>query len=173
MEEMLKKIMDDQAQLAADRKRVRSGGNVPPAPAVHKGQTRRYRVRAVTKDRKAWWKKHIEARYFSDVCIDSDSLVREFPQLLRQTRELHMEFIFVEPGECNLHLCLLTAAVIHDIVGTSQDTDPLVLTGLNICPPYRAIQHILCGPQSMVQWTKLSGKRYHQSLPYAQMLREA
>ncbi|KAG5591343.1 hypothetical protein H5410_041857 [Solanum commersonii] len=30
----------------------------------------------------------------------------------------------------------------------------------------------MCGPQSMAQWTKHSGKRYHQSLPYAHMLRD-
>uniref|UniRef100_M1DG54 Putative plant transposon protein domain-containing protein n=1 Tax=Solanum tuberosum TaxID=4113 RepID=M1DG54_SOLTU len=35
-----------------------------------------------------------------------------------------------------------------------------------------AIRHTLCGPQSIAQWTKHSGKRYHQSLPYAYMLRE-
>ncbi|KAG5631778.1 hypothetical protein H5410_003495 [Solanum commersonii] len=43
---------------------------------------------------------------------------------------------------------------------------------LNIHPPYRAIRHTLCDPKSMAQWTKHSGKRYHQSLPYAQMLKE-
>ncbi|KAK4723484.1 hypothetical protein R3W88_026263 [Solanum pinnatisectum] len=39
-------------------------------------------------------------------------------------------------------------------------------------PPYQAIQHLLCGPQSMAQWTKHSGKRYHKSFPYTYMLRE-
>uniref|UniRef100_M1DMX9 Uncharacterized protein n=1 Tax=Solanum tuberosum TaxID=4113 RepID=M1DMX9_SOLTU len=33
-----------------------------------------------------------------------DNLAREFPQILRRIRELHMEFIFAEPGECNLHV---------------------------------------------------------------------
>ncbi|KAG5581028.1 hypothetical protein H5410_051655 [Solanum commersonii] len=107
-----------------------------------------------------------------------------------------MEFIFTKPEECNLHMIrkfyanwapdvrshfvtmrgvnmTITLMGINDIVATPQDTDPLVLTGMNICPPYRAIRHTLCGPQSMVQWTKHSGKRYHQSLPYAHMLREA
>ncbi|KAH0753487.1 hypothetical protein KY285_006635 [Solanum tuberosum] len=125
-----------------------------------------------------------------------DNLAREFPQILRQIRALHMEFIFAEPGECNLHLVRefyanwasdarshfvtvrgldvpFTPTIINDIVGTSQDTDPLVLIGLNIRPPYSAIQHTLCGPQFMVQWTKHNGKRYHQSLPYAHMLRKA
>uniref|UniRef100_M1DB56 Uncharacterized protein n=1 Tax=Solanum tuberosum TaxID=4113 RepID=M1DB56_SOLTU len=85
-----------------------------------------------------------------------DNLAREFPQILRRIRELGMEFVFAEPEECNLHM----------------DTDPLVLTGLNIRPLYQAIRHMLCGPQSMAQWTKHSGKRYHQSLPYAHILRE-
>uniref|UniRef100_M1DF52 Uncharacterized protein n=1 Tax=Solanum tuberosum TaxID=4113 RepID=M1DF52_SOLTU len=55
---------------------------------------------------------------------------------------------------------ILTPAVLNEIIGTSPDADPLVLTGLNIRPPYRAIQHTLCGPQSMVQWSRHSGKRY-------------
>uniref|UniRef100_M1DMQ3 Putative plant transposon protein domain-containing protein n=1 Tax=Solanum tuberosum TaxID=4113 RepID=M1DMQ3_SOLTU len=66
----------------------------------------------------------------------------------------------------------ITPTCINDILGTPQDTDPLVLTRLNIRPPYQAIHHMLCGPQSMAQWTKHSGKRYHKSLPYAHMLRE-
>ncbi|KAG5605372.1 hypothetical protein H5410_026864 [Solanum commersonii] len=106
-----------------------------------------------------------------------------------------MEFIFAKQGECNLHMVRefytnwaldarshfvtmwgvdvsLTPAVINDIVGTSQDTDTLVLIRLNIRPPNKAIQHTLCGPQSMVEWTKHNGKRYHQSLPYTHTLRE-
>uniref|UniRef100_M1DK78 Putative plant transposon protein domain-containing protein n=1 Tax=Solanum tuberosum TaxID=4113 RepID=M1DK78_SOLTU len=31
---------------------------------------------------------------------------------------------------------------------------------------------MLCGQQSMTQWTKHSGKRYHKSLPYAHIMRE-
>jgi len=54
-------------------------GNVQLAPAVHKGQTRRFGVKAVTKEGKAWYKKHTEASYFSDVCIDRDSLARIVP----------------------------------------------------------------------------------------------
>ncbi|KAG5599456.1 hypothetical protein H5410_030826 [Solanum commersonii] len=108
---------------SSHRKHVRSG-NVPLAPAVPKGQTRRFGVKFVTKEGKAWYKKHIEAIYFSDVCINRDNLAREFPQIIKRIKELRMEFIFAEPEECNLHM------------------------------------------------TKHSGKRYHQSLPYAHMLRE-
>uniref|UniRef100_M1DNK7 Putative plant transposon protein domain-containing protein n=1 Tax=Solanum tuberosum TaxID=4113 RepID=M1DNK7_SOLTU len=79
-----------------------------------------------------------------------DSLAREFPRILRRIQELNMEFIFAEPNECNLHMVqefysnwvtdsrshfvkvrgidvTLTPALINDIVGTSQDTDPLGL----------------------------------------------
>ncbi|KAG5570907.1 hypothetical protein H5410_060673, partial [Solanum commersonii] len=86
MEEMLKKIMVNQAQLGKEvetfsqRKRVRSGGNVPPAPTVPRAQTRQFRVKVVVKEGKIWWKKHTEARHFSNVCIDRDSLAREFPR---------------------------------------------------------------------------------------------
>lgn len=107
-----------------------------------------------------------------------------------------MKFIFAERGECNLHMVrefyaswvpdtrshfvtvrgvnvTITPAVLNDIVRTSPNAKPLVLTELNIRPPYRAIRHTLCGPQSMVQWTKYSVKQYHQYLPYAHLLREA
>ncbi|KAG5571568.1 hypothetical protein H5410_061334 [Solanum commersonii] len=111
-----------------------------------------------------------------------DSLAREFPQILRRTRELGMEFIFAESEECNLHMVRefyanwapearshyvmvrgrnVPITGINNILGTPQDTDP--------SPPYQAICHMLCGPQSMAQWTKHSGKTYHQSLPYAHM----
>jgi len=66
----------------------------------------------------------------------------------------------------------LTPAVPYDILGM-DDTNPMVLTGLNIHPPYQAIRHTLCGPLSMVRWTKYSLKRFHKSLPYAHMVREA
>ncbi|KAG5580181.1 hypothetical protein H5410_050808 [Solanum commersonii] len=121
-----------------------------------KGQTRQFGLKAVSKEGKAWYKKYTKAAYFSDVCIDRDSLARDFSQILRQMRELGMDFTFAEPEECNLHM----------------DTDPLVLTSLNVRPPYQAICHMLCGLQSMTQWTKHSEKRYHTSLSYAHMLRE-
>uniref|UniRef100_M1DVU1 Integrase core domain containing protein n=1 Tax=Solanum tuberosum TaxID=4113 RepID=M1DVU1_SOLTU len=54
---------------SSNRKHVRSG-NVPPTPALPRDQTRRFGVKVVTKEGKAWYKKHIEATYFSDVCVD-------------------------------------------------------------------------------------------------------
>ncbi|KAG5587145.1 hypothetical protein H5410_047579 [Solanum commersonii] len=67
----------------SQRKRVRSGGNVPSA-AVPRGETRRFGLRAVMRG------------------VD----------------------------------VTLTRVVLNDIVGTSLDVDPLVLTLLNIRPPY-------------------------------------
>ncbi|KAG5611782.1 hypothetical protein H5410_023063 [Solanum commersonii] len=61
-------------------------------------------VKAVTKEGKAWYKKHTEVTYFSNVCIDRDSLAREFLQILSQIRELRREFIFAELEDCNLHM---------------------------------------------------------------------
>ncbi|KAG5575871.1 hypothetical protein H5410_056005, partial [Solanum commersonii] len=186
MEEMLKKIMTDQTQLVADdimsgthrpskevatssqRKRVRSGGMYLPHPQYQRAKPGG----------------------------SGDNFACEFPQILRRIRELHMEFIFAEGRECNLQMVrefyanwepdarshfmtvrgvivTITPAVLNDIMGTSPNAEPLVLTGLNVRPPYRAIRHTLCGPQAMVQWTKHSGKQYHQSLPYAHLLREA
>ncbi|KAH0665072.1 hypothetical protein KY285_026278 [Solanum tuberosum] len=158
---------------SSHRKCVRSG-NVPLTPTVPRGQTRQFGVKVVTKEGKAWYKKHIEATYFSDVCTDRDSLAREFPQILRRIMELWMEFIFAEPNAHGPRVIRQLGArgKIPFCDGTPQDTDPLVLTGLNIRPPYQSVRHTLCGPQPMVQWTKHSGKRYHQSLPYAHMLRE-
>lgn len=54
----------------------------------------------------------------------------------------------------------------------AEDINTLVLTWLNIRPPYQAIGHLLCRPLSMDQWTKHSNKRNHKSLPYAHMLIE-
>ncbi|KAK4713833.1 hypothetical protein R3W88_019740 [Solanum pinnatisectum] len=88
---------------SSHKKRARSG-NVPFAPVIPKGQTRWFEVKVVSKKRKAWYKKHTEASYFSDVCIDRESLAREFPHILRWIRELGMEFIFTELAECNLHM---------------------------------------------------------------------
>ncbi|KAG5619827.1 hypothetical protein H5410_005045 [Solanum commersonii] len=145
-------VQEDPAKKSSQKKRSRSG-NVPLAPAVPRGQTRRFGAKVVTKEGKSWYKKHTEASYFSDACIDRDSLAREFPQILRRIRELGMEFVFAEQEECNLHMVRenvpITPTGINDILGTSEDTDPLVLTWLNIRPPYQAIRHMICGPQSM------------------------
>ncbi|KAG5620419.1 hypothetical protein H5410_005637 [Solanum commersonii] len=88
--------------MSSHKKHFRSG-NVPLAPAVPLGQTRRFGVKVVTKEGKAWYKKHTEDSYFSEFCFDRDSLTHEFPKILRQIRELGMEFIFTEPTECNFH----------------------------------------------------------------------
>ncbi|KAG5581535.1 hypothetical protein H5410_052162 [Solanum commersonii] len=135
---------------SSHKKRAQSG-NVPLAPAIPKGQTRWFEVKVVTKEGKAWYKRHTKASYFSDVCIDKDSLAHEFPQILRQIRELGMEFIFAEPAECNLHMVRefyanwapearshyvtvrdrnvpITPTGINDILGTLKDTNSLMLT---------------------------------------------
>ncbi|KAG5570504.1 hypothetical protein H5410_060270 [Solanum commersonii] len=90
---------------SSHRKRTRSG-NVPLAPIIPKGQTRSrwFGVKAVTKEGNAWYKKHTYISYFSDVCIDRDSLACEFPQILMRIRELGIKFIFAEPEKCNLHM---------------------------------------------------------------------
>uniref|UniRef100_M1D8H2 Putative plant transposon protein domain-containing protein n=1 Tax=Solanum tuberosum TaxID=4113 RepID=M1D8H2_SOLTU len=56
---------DKEVATSSHKKRAQSG-NVPLAPAVPKGQTRRFGVKVVTKEGKAWYKKHTEASYFSD-----------------------------------------------------------------------------------------------------------
>ncbi|KAG5577263.1 hypothetical protein H5410_057397 [Solanum commersonii] len=141
MEEMLKKIMINQAQLTTDMRnnqtfhdtlaswrrsryldlmRTKIYNNLCPpriAPQVtmsspqrpdkavatssqrKHGLTKRFGVKVVTKKGKAWWKKHNEASYLSDICIDKDSLAWELQQILRRIKELHMEFIFVKLGE--------------------------------------------------------------------------
>ncbi|KAK4727005.1 hypothetical protein R3W88_031922 [Solanum pinnatisectum] len=116
----------------SQKKRSQSG-NVPLAPAVPKGQTRRFGVNDVPMKGK-----HARSHYMT-------------------VRGRNVPF---------------TPTGINDILGIPQDANPLVLIGLIIRLPYQAIRHTLCGPQSMVQWTDHSGKRYHQSLPYAHMLRE-
>ncbi|KAG5605703.1 hypothetical protein H5410_027195 [Solanum commersonii] len=87
-----------------------------------------------------------------------------------ETRQFGLKVVAKEGKGVNV---TLTQALLNDILGNVAHIDPLVLIGLNIRPPCQAIQHTLCGPQSMVRWTKHSSKRFHQSLPYAHMTREA
>lgn len=58
----------------------------------------------VNKEGKSWYKKHTEAKYFSDLSIERDSLDKEFHQVMQRIRELNMGFIFEEPTKCNIHL---------------------------------------------------------------------
>lgn len=78
----------------------------------------------MVKEGKIWWKKHIEARYFSDVCIDRDSLAREFPRIMRRIKELQMEFIFAEPSECNLHMVREFCANLEVVFGSLVKESP-------------------------------------------------
>ncbi|KAG5615720.1 hypothetical protein H5410_015544 [Solanum commersonii] len=78
------------------RERKLGGGNVPPTPTVPRGQTHQFRLKKVVKEGKTWWQNHTRVRYFSDVCIERDSLARDFPRILMRIQELHMEFVFVE-----------------------------------------------------------------------------
>lgn len=70
----------------------------------------------------------------------------------------------------NVHI---TSTIINDIMGTTDRTNRLVLNQLKIPPPYNEICHLMCRPQSMAQWTHHSWKRYHKTLLYAHILREA
>ncbi|KAG5581284.1 hypothetical protein H5410_051911 [Solanum commersonii] len=96
----------------------------------------------------------------SSQSLRKHNLARAFPQILRRIRVLGMEFLFVDPAECNLHMVRefyanwalkarshyvmvqgrnvpITPISINDILGTPQDADPLVLTGLIIRHPYQ------------------------------------
>lgn len=78
---------------------------------------------------------------------------------MRRIQEHYIEFIFAEPTYCNLHVVrecyanygtksrlhfgkvhgvnvTFTSTILNDIVGTTIDTNPLVLMGMNIRPPY-------------------------------------
>ncbi|KAH0672407.1 hypothetical protein KY290_024649 [Solanum tuberosum] len=147
---------------SSQRKCVRSVGNVPPAPAFPRAKTGGHLGAGVPTD--------IEAdqgvAYGVYLCRAGRVQLAHGPRILCQ---LGTEHEIVTVRGVNVPI---TPAGINDILGTPQETNLLVLTGLKIRPPYRAIQHTLCGPQSMAQCTKHSGRRYHQSLPYAHRLRE-
>ncbi|KAH0695893.1 hypothetical protein KY289_013375 [Solanum tuberosum] len=64
---------------SSNRKRVRTGTTIPPAPAVPRGQTQHYGINAIAFEGKKW----------------------DFPQIMRHLEELHMRFIFQDPMECN------------------------------------------------------------------------
>ncbi|KAG5615745.1 hypothetical protein H5410_015569 [Solanum commersonii] len=148
---------DKEVATSSQRKRVRSGDNVPPAPAVPRGQIKRFRMKVG------------QLGAGVPTVTEVDQGVAYEVYLCRAGRALAVRSHFVSVRGVNV---TITPTGINGILGTPQDTDPLVLIGLNIRHPYRAIRHTMCGPQSMVKWTKRSGKRYHQSLPYAHMLRE-
>ncbi|KAG5610790.1 hypothetical protein H5410_022071 [Solanum commersonii] len=87
----------------------------------------------MVKEGKLWWKKHIEARYFSNVCIDTDSLAQEFPRILRRIKELAMELIFVEPSVSEESLdymapLFLALIVITKTKGLDNELDPTLTT---------------------------------------------
>ncbi|KAG5610812.1 hypothetical protein H5410_022093, partial [Solanum commersonii] len=87
MEEMLKKIMVDQAQISC----------LELTDPVRKWQLL---VRGSVFGVGRMYLPHPQYQR-AKPGGSGDSLVREFPQILRRIHELHMEFIFVEPGECN------------------------------------------------------------------------
>ncbi|KAG5616546.1 hypothetical protein H5410_016370 [Solanum commersonii] len=130
---------DNEVATSSNRKRVRNGN-------------------VVTKEGKAWYKKHTEATYFSDVCVDEDSLAREFPQIWRQIRELGMEVVFADPDECNLHM----VREFYANWAPEARSNYVTVRGKNVPITPTGINEILGTP----------GKRYYKSLPYAHMLRE-
>ncbi|KAG5627799.1 hypothetical protein H5410_013017 [Solanum commersonii] len=139
---------------SSNRKRVRSG-NVPPAPTSQRLSLKKERFDITSTPRPL-----IFLMYVLTGTIWHEFYANWAPEVRSHFVTVHGKNVPITP------------TCINDILGTPQDTDPLVLTGLNIRPPYQSIRHMLYGPQSMAQWTKHSGKRYHKSLPYAHMLRE-
>ncbi|KAG5594521.1 hypothetical protein H5410_035753 [Solanum commersonii] len=96
---------DKAVATSRQREFAQSEGNFLPAHTVPKGQTRQFGVKVVTKEGKAWWKKYTEASYFSDVCIDRDSLEREFPQILR----VCLVYALMTATELNIEVVLKSA----------------------------------------------------------------
>ncbi|KAG5605289.1 hypothetical protein H5410_026781 [Solanum commersonii] len=161
------------AVASSSRKRVRTGTTIPPALAVPRGQTQRYKAKAFTSEGKKWYKSHMEAKFFLDVTLDdvhlereatygfhlsrssecNVSVVREFYSNWKPNARSH--FVTVQGVEVSL-----TPSTINQILGT-VDAPFDVLTGINISPPYQQIRHSLCGAH------------YHQSYPYAHINREA
>lgn len=90
--------------LETSRKRVHPTTQVPRALTVLRGQTRRYGSRWIEKVGKKLYNKHTESKYAPNEIIDRESLHREFPIMVRSIEELHMNFIFEQPTECNTHL---------------------------------------------------------------------
>lgn len=70
----LRKFVSQQTQ----KKRPRSG-NVQPALSAPK-RGKRYGPKYMSNKGKNWYKKHTDASFCFDVCIDQDILAREFPK---------------------------------------------------------------------------------------------
>jgi hypothetical protein len=179
----------------ASRKRERGVHSIPPAPALPRGQTRRYGIKAVHPSGKNWYKRHAESRYLSDMPIDDERLGREYPAILRQLEERNMQFLFAAPKPCNLHMVRefyanyqtdkrthyitvrgvevpLSPMAINEILGTPEG-DSTELTELNIQPPYQDIRHTLCGVHSTAKWVRHGMRGYHSTFPYAHLNKEA
>ncbi|KAG5580476.1 hypothetical protein H5410_051103 [Solanum commersonii] len=168
---------------SSSHKRVRTGTTITLTPTVLRGQTQRYRAKAITTDGKKWYKSHTKDKYFLDVIHDDVQLEREFPCIMRRLQELHMGFIFQDPTNCNVSVVREFYAnwkpdarshfvTVHSVEGNA-DAPSDVLTGLNISPPYQKIRYTMCGAQSTAKWIRHGHGGYHQSYPYAHMNRKA
>ncbi|KAG5620955.1 hypothetical protein H5410_006173 [Solanum commersonii] len=115
---------DKKVAISSNRKRVQSG-NVPPTPAFPRGQTRRFGVKVVTKEGKAWYKKHTDATYFSDVCVDEDNLARDFPQFRR-------EFYTNWAPEARSHYVMIPSLYYNDIMRDRVCLVYALMTGMKL-----------------------------------------
>lgn len=68
------------------------------------GQSHRYETRWVEKAGTKWYTKHNEIEYAPGEFINKESLQRELPSIVRRLEELHMNFLFEQPTQCNLYL---------------------------------------------------------------------
>lgn len=69
-------------------RRGRGVPTVPTAPAVPRGHQRTYGIRSVNQQGKKWYRNHDESKYWPDVPLDRDTLIRECPQIIRRLNEL-------------------------------------------------------------------------------------
>lgn len=65
---------------------------------------RMYGIRGVLKSGFKWYISHDKMKYNADQFINRENLLKEFPSMVRRIKELHIQFLFDHPTECNLRL---------------------------------------------------------------------
>ncbi|KAH0661654.1 hypothetical protein KY284_026585 [Solanum tuberosum] len=136
-----------------------------------------------------WFECDREPKYMGDEYVHEVRLLSQFPVIYRTVLELGLRFIFDHPGDCNLSLVRefnanwltetkykifpirskdvkFNATILNEFLGTSNcDSDDF--NTLKDKPPYRDIQHTLCGVESTARWERSKDIGRHNTLHFS------
>uniref|UniRef100_M1DXM9 Putative plant transposon protein domain-containing protein n=1 Tax=Solanum tuberosum TaxID=4113 RepID=M1DXM9_SOLTU len=136
-----------------------------------------------------WFDCQRKPKYMGDEYVDEVRLQSQFPGIYRTVVLLGLRFIFNHPGDCNLSLVhefyanwltetkykivpirgkdvKFSARILNELLGTLNcDADDF--NRLKEKPPYRDIQHTLCGVELTARWTRSNDTGRHSTLHFA------